>query len=91
LMVASYNAGLGNVKKAMKKYGKPDADFWDIKKYLPAETRNFVMNFITLNVIFENYEKFVKKQLVFSPALADNRVNNNARTAFISNRLLPVD
>ncbi len=73
LMVASYNAGIGTVWNAMKKYGKPDADFWDIKKYLPAETRNFVMNFITLNVIFENYEKFAKNQLVFAPAFADNQ------------------
>lgn len=90
LMVASYNAGIGSVKKAMKKYGKPDADFWDIKKYLPAETRNFVMNFIALNVIFENYEKFVKKQLVFSPALADNKVTNHP-TSFSSNGLLSID
>jgi hypothetical protein len=57
----------------MKKYGKPDADFWDIKKYLPAETRNFVMNFITLNVIFENYENFAKNQLVFAPELVNNQ------------------
>lgn len=75
LMVASYNGGIGTVWNAIKKYGKPDADFWDIKKYLPAETRNFVMNFITLNVIFENYEKFAKNQLVFAPALANNQVN----------------
>jgi membrane-bound lytic murein transglycosylase D len=73
LMVASYNAGVGTVWNAMKKYGKPDADFWDIKKYLPAETRNFVMNFITLNVIFENYEKFAKNELVFAPAWVDNK------------------
>jgi membrane-bound lytic murein transglycosylase D len=73
LMVASYNAGIGTVWNAMKKYGKPDADFWDIKKYLPAETRNFVMNFITLNVIFENYENFAKNQLVFAPELVNNQ------------------
>ncbi len=73
LMVASYNAGIGTVWNAMKKYGKPDADFWDIKKYLPVETRNFVMNFITLNVIFENYENFAKNQLVFAPELVNNQ------------------
>ncbi len=28
-----YNGGIGTVWKAIKKYGKPDADFWDIKKY----------------------------------------------------------
>ncbi len=87
LMVASYNGGIGTVWKAIKKYGKPDADFWDIKKYLPAETRNYVMNFITLNVIFENYEKFAKNQLVFTPALAINQVNNTNPGSFRSNGL----
>ena len=66
LMVASYNCGNGNVRKALRKSGKTNADFWDIKKHLPAETRNYVMNFIALSVIFENYEKFSKKQLVFT-------------------------
>jgi membrane-bound lytic murein transglycosylase D len=68
LMVASYNCGVGNVWEAMKKTGKTDPDFWDIKDYLPAETRAYVMNFITLNVIFHNYEKFENNTLLFTPA-----------------------
>ncbi len=72
LIVASYNCGVGNVRQAMKKSGKPNQGFWDIKRYLPAETRSYVMNFITLNVIFNNYDKFVKNQLVFTP---DDREN----------------
>lgn len=67
LMVASYNCGVGNVWEAMKKSGKADPDFWDIKDYLPAETRAYVMNFITLNVIFHNYEKFSNNTLLFTP------------------------
>jgi soluble lytic murein transglycosylase-like protein len=67
LMVASYNCGVGNVWGAMKKTGKTDPDFWDIKDYLPAETRAYVMNFITLNVIFHNYEKFTNNTLLFTP------------------------
>ena len=66
-MVASYNCGVGNVWEAMKKTGKAEPDFWDIKDYLPAETRAYVMNFITLNVIFHNYEKFENNTLLFSP------------------------
>jgi len=68
LMVASYNCGVGNVWEAMRKTGKANPDFWDIKKYLPAETRAYVMNFIALNVIFHNYDKFSKNNLLFSPA-----------------------
>lgn len=67
LMVASYNCGVGNVWEAMKKTGKAEPDFWDIKSYLPAETQAYVMNFITLNVIFSNYEKFENNNLLFTP------------------------
>ncbi len=52
----------------MKKSGKSDPDYWDVKKYLPAETRRFVMNFITLNVISANYAKFIDRKLDFSQA-----------------------
>ncbi|WP_462253861.1 lytic transglycosylase domain-containing protein [Ferruginibacter sp.] len=74
LVVASYNCGVGNVWQAMKKTGKADPDFWDVKKYLPSETRSYVMNFIALNVIFNNYEKFTNNTLNFKPvkAKADN-------------------
>lgn len=67
LMVASYNCGIGNVWEAMKKTGKAEPCFWDIKDYLPAETQAYVMNFITLNVIFHNYEKFTNNTLLFTP------------------------
>lgn len=67
LMVASYNCGIGNVWEAMKKTGKDDPTFWDLKDYLPAQTQAYVMNFITLNVIFNNYEKFTNNTLMFTP------------------------
>lgn len=67
LMVASYNCGIGNVWEAMKKTGLKDPDFWDVKEYLPSETQAYVMNFITLNVVFNNYEKFANNTLLFTP------------------------
>ncbi len=67
LMVASYNCGIGNVWEAMKKTGKTNPDFWDLKEYLPAETQAYVMNFIALNVVFNNYEKFTNNTLLFTP------------------------
>ena len=66
LMVASYNCGVGNVWNAMEKVDKENPTFWDIKKYLPAETRAYVMNFITLNVLFHNYDKFANNTLSFT-------------------------
>lgn len=70
LIVASYNCGIGNVWKAMAKTGKSNPTFWDVKQYLPTETRNYVMSFITLNVLFNNYNKLVQNNLVFNPIKA---------------------
>jgi len=67
LVVASYNCGVGNVWTAMEKSGKANPSFWDIRRYLPEETQTYVMNFITMNVIFHNYDKFIKNELVFTP------------------------
>lgn len=76
LITASYNCGVGNVWEAMQKSGKSNPTFWDIKNYLPAETRSYVMNFIALNVIFNNYEKFVSNDLCFRDVLAGkNNIN----------------
>lgn len=66
LTVAAFNCGQGRVRSAIKKTGKTDADFWDIKKYLPNETRIFVMKFISMNVIAANYEKFIDRKLNFN-------------------------
>lgn len=65
LCVAAYNCGQGRVCASMKKSGKSDPSYWDIKKYLPSETRKFVMNFIAWNVIAANYDKFLNKELNF--------------------------
>ncbi len=67
LVVASYNCGVGNVWEAKRKTGLNDPSFWDIKKFLPAETQNYVMNFIALNVIFNNYKKFESNTMNFKP------------------------
>jgi membrane-bound lytic murein transglycosylase D len=67
LVVASYNCGIGNVWNAMKKSGLENPSFWDVKKYLPKETQAYVMNFITLNVIFANYGLFTSNKLTFAP------------------------
>jgi hypothetical protein len=66
LIVASYNCGVGNVWNAMKKTGKANPDFWDIKEYLPNETQNYVMNFIALNVVYHNYDNFISNNLNFT-------------------------
>lgn len=65
LIAASYNWGIGNVWAAMKKTKLEQPDYWDIEPYVPAETRAYVLNFITLNVLFHNYDAFLKNDLRF--------------------------
>lgn len=45
LAIASYNCGAGNVRKAILRSGGK-TDYWEISKYLPRETRNFVPAFL---------------------------------------------
>ncbi len=44
LALAAYNCGRGNVNRAIAK--ADSRDFWEIRKYLPMETRNYVPAFI---------------------------------------------
>lgn len=81
LIVASYNWGVGNVWNAMERTGKSRPTFWDIKKYLPAETKTYVMNFIAINVILHNYDKFAKNKLTFQSE--DGSEDEDGCNAFI--------
>lgn len=76
LTVGSYNCGVGGMNSAIRRSGKKNATFWDIKNLLPAETRKYVMNFIAMNVIFENYEKFKNNELVFTPVAQEIQMGN---------------
>ena len=44
LAIAAYNCGAGNVNRAIEKANS--RDFWEIRQYLPQETRNYVPAFI---------------------------------------------
>ncbi|MFD2527405.1 lytic transglycosylase domain-containing protein [Flavihumibacter stibioxidans] len=51
LAIAAYNAGPGNVQKAIARSGS--RNFWDLQYFLPTETRNHVKKFIGTHYIFE--------------------------------------
>lgn len=52
LAIASYNCGKSNVERAIQKANA--LDFWSIRQYLPAETRNYVPAYIAANYVI-NY------------------------------------
>ena len=55
LVLASYNAGPGNVSKAIRRSGGSQ-NYWDIRKNLPRETANYVPAFLATFYIYE-YQK----------------------------------
>ncbi|NVO18617.1 MAG: LysM peptidoglycan-binding domain-containing protein [Bacteroidetes bacterium] len=53
LVLAAYNSGPGNVNKAIRRSGGK-MSFWEIRSYLPRETRDYVPAFIAVNYVM-NY------------------------------------
>jgi membrane-bound lytic murein transglycosylase D len=51
LVLAAYNCGPGPVYKAIQKAGS--RNFWDLQRYLPAESRGHVKKFIAAHYYFE--------------------------------------
>ena len=52
LALAAYNAGPGNVNKAMRRSG--GETFWEIRHFLPRETQKYIPSFIALNYVIEH-------------------------------------
>ena len=44
LVLAAYNGGPGRVRRALRRSG--ESDYWELRRYLPRETRNYVPAFV---------------------------------------------
>ncbi len=53
LVLSAYNAGPGNVNRAIRRAGGVK-DFWRIRNYLPRETRNYVPAFMAVTYVMEH-------------------------------------
>lgn len=71
LALAAYNAGGGNVSKAIKRY--KTRDFWEMTRgnrtTLKKETREYVPKFIAVTVVCENLDKFNFTKIQQEPPL----------------------
>ena len=55
LALAAYNAGPGNVRRAVRRAGRGGRDYWTVRKYLPKETQLYVPGFIAAAYLAEFY------------------------------------
>lgn len=69
LALAAYNCGAGNVRRAIRKSGITKPDFWEIREFLPRETRSYVPSFIAATLISSNRSQygFIDDSLHFHP------------------------
>lgn len=68
LAIASYNCGAGNVNRAIKKAGG-STNFWDIRQYLPSETRAYVPIYIAMVYTMKYANKYN-----ISPLIIDREI-----------------
>jgi membrane-bound lytic murein transglycosylase D len=54
MALAAYNAGPGNVNKAIRRSGGK-MTYWEIRPYLPRETQGYVPNFIAAAYLMSNH------------------------------------
>jgi membrane-bound lytic murein transglycosylase D len=57
LVLAAYNGGPGEVRKAIERSGG-ETDYWKIRPYLSEQAANYVPVFTAYNYLFTNYSKF---------------------------------
>ncbi len=81
LALASYNCGLGNVTRAIERTGGSKS-FWEIQKYLPNETRNYVPAFIAANYIMNYYTRYDDIPIRENRELATDSVYVNKFVSF---------
>ena len=52
--LAAYNAGPGNVNKAIRRSGGK-TNYWEVRPFLPKETRDYVPNFLAVVYLMEHH------------------------------------
>ena len=80
--LAAYNAGPGNVNKAIRRSGGKK-NFWEIRYFLPRETRNYVPAFMAVVYLMEYHaEHNIFPAELFTPYTALDTVEVNTVLRF---------
>lgn len=72
LVLASYNAGPGNVSKAIRRSGGKQ-NYWNIRPFLPKETQGYVPAFLATMYIYEFHKEhgIVPQKAVYNTMATD--------------------
>ena len=82
LALAAYNAGPGNVNKAIRRSGGK-RNFWEIRYFLPRETRNYVPAFMAVVYLMEYHaEHNIFPAELFTPYAALDTIEVNTVLRF---------
>lgn len=57
LALAAYNAGPGNVNKAVRRAGGT-TDYWEVRAFMPTETQNYVPAFIAVVYVLTYHKEY---------------------------------
>lgn len=82
LAIAAYNCGPGRVNQALRRAGGGKKDFWEIYKFLPAETRDYVPAFIAANFVMNYHDRYGIGPTVVKRPLVTDRVEVAERIHF---------
>jgi membrane-bound lytic murein transglycosylase D len=80
LAIAAYNCGPGNVRKAIRRGGS--YNFWDIRRYLPRETQDYVPRIIAAMYLMQYYHihnltpRMVDRDIKYTTSISDGKSHN---------------
>jgi membrane-bound lytic murein transglycosylase D len=75
LVLGAYNAGAGRIFRAMRRSGA--SDYWELRRYLPRQTRNYIPQYIAVARIVLNPEKHGFTDIQMADSLAFDVVEIN--------------
>ncbi len=94
LVLAAYNAGAGNVNRAIRRSGGKKC-FWEISRFLPRETQNYIPTFIAVAYVMkyaEEHNLFAIPPVYFHSTIDTLHVRGQLSLSLLSEHLeVPID